>query len=71
MKFSSKLANNDKLTSNKCKKHFRNNLYLYYGIRDHKLNSCPKKQTMVTSKECSALAAADILVATSKKFLEK
>ena len=52
---SSKLANNSKLTSNKYKKHLRNNL---------KLNSCPKKQTMVTSKSCSASAV------TSKKNRE-
>ena len=37
-----KLANNGKLTSDKCKKHLKNNLYLYYGVGDHKLDSCSK-----------------------------
>ena len=41
--FSSKLANNSKLTSDKCKKHLENNLCLYCGAEDYKLNSCPKK----------------------------
>ena len=67
MNFSSKLSNNGKLTSNECKKHLKNNLCLYYGVRDHKLNSCPKKQTMVTLKDCGVLVTAD----TSKRFLEK
>jgi len=40
---SSKLASNGKLTSDECKKHLENNLCLYCGIRDHKLDSCPKK----------------------------
>jgi len=44
---SSKLASNGKLTSDECKKHLKNNLYLYCGVGDHKLNSCSKKQTMV------------------------
>ena len=65
MNLSSKLANNSKLTSDKCKKHLKNNLCLYYGIENYKLNSCPKKQTMVTSKSHNALATA------SKKPLEK
>ena len=55
---SSKLASNGKLTSNKCKKCLENNLCLYYGTGDHKLDSCPKKQTMVSPKGCSALATA-------------
>ena len=62
---SSKLANNSKLTIDKHKKHLKNNLYLYCSARDHKLDSCPKKQTMVTSKGHSILATA------SKKLLEK
>jgi len=62
---SSKLANNNKLTSNKRKKHFKNNLCLYCGAGDYKLDSCPKKQTMVTSKDYNTLVAA------SKKLLEK
>ena len=68
---SSKLANNSKLTSNKRKKCLENNLCLYCGAEDHKLDSCPKKQTMVSSKGCSALATADILVAASKKPLKR
>ena len=39
----SKLASNSKLTSNEYKKCFKNNLYLYYGAEDHKLDSYPKK----------------------------
>ena len=42
-----KLASNSQLTSDECKKHLKNNLCLYYGVGDHKLDSCPKKQTMV------------------------
>jgi len=44
---SSKLASNSKLTSNKHKKHLENNLCFYCGVEDHKLDSCPKKQTTV------------------------
>ena len=40
---SSKLASNGKLTSDKHKKRFENNLYLYCGAGDYKLDSCPKK----------------------------
>jgi len=40
---SSKLASNGKLTSDECKKHLENNLCLYCGAGDHKLDSCPKK----------------------------
>ena len=42
-----KLASNSKLTSDEWKKRLENNLYLYYSARNHKLNSCPKKQTTV------------------------
>ena len=43
-----KLASNSKLTSDKYKKHLvENNLCLYCGAGDHKLDSCPKKQTMM------------------------
>ena len=62
---SSKLANNGKLISDKYKKHLKNNLYFYCGAGDHKLDSCFKKQTMVTPKGCSTSAT------TSKKPLEK
>jgi len=62
---SSKLANNGKLTSDECKKYLKNNLYLYCGVGDHKLDSCPKKQTMVTLKGRSTLVTA------SEKPLEK
>jgi len=66
-----KLASNGKLTSDECKKYLENNLCLYCGTEDHKLDSCPKKQTMVTSKGCGASATADPLAATPKKPLEK
>ena len=66
-----KLASNGKLTSDKHKKYLKNNLCLYCGIGDHKLDSCPKKQIMVTPKGHSALATADTLAVTSEKSLEK
>ena len=69
--FSSKLANNGKLTSNECKKCLKNNLYLYCGVGDHKLDSCPKKQTMITLKGHGASATADPLAVAFKKLLEK
>jgi len=62
---SSKLASNGKLTSDEHKKCLENNLYLYYGIGDYKLDSCPKKQTMVTFKGHNASTTA------SEKYLEK
>jgi len=68
---SSKLASNGKLTSDEHKKYLENNLCLYCGAENHKLDSCPKKQTIVTSKGHSALATADSLVAASEKSLEK
>ena len=60
---SSKLANNGKLTSDKCKKHFENNLCLYCSIEDYKLDSCPKDH--------STSATADLLAAVFKKLLKK
>ena len=66
-----KLANNSKLTRNEYKKCFENNLYLYYNVGDYKLNSCPKKQAMVTLKNHSTLTATDSSVAFSEKPLEK
>jgi len=51
---SSKLASNGKLTSDKPKKCLKNNLCLYYSAEDHKLDSYPKKQTMVILKSCKA-----------------
>jgi len=68
---SSKLASNGKLTSNEYKKHLKNNLCLYCDAGDHKLDSCPKKQTMVSPKGCGASATADTLAAASEKPLEK
>ena len=68
---SSKLASNGKLTRDECKKHLENNLCLYYSARDHKLDFCPKKQTMVSPKVCSTLATVDTLAAASEKPLEK
>jgi len=55
---SSKLASNGKLTSDECKKHLKNNLCLYCGAGDYKLDSCPKKQTMVSPKGRGASATA-------------
>jgi len=68
---SSKLANNGKLTSDEHKKHLKNNLCLYCGAGDHKLDSCPKKQTMVSPKGRGASATADTPAAASEKPLEK
>jgi len=68
---SSKLASNSKLTSDEYKKCLENNLCLYCGAEDYKLDSCPKKQTMVTSKGHSTLATADPLAVASEKPLEK
>ena len=55
----------------KYKKQLENNLYLYYGIGDYKLDSCPKKQTMVIPKCYSTLVAANLPIAASKKLSEK
>ena len=71
MDLSSKLASNGKLTSDEHKKYLENNLYLYCSIGDYKLDFCPKKWTMVTSKSHSALAAAEPLAVTFEKPLEK
>ena len=68
---SSKLASNDKLTSDECKKRLKNNLCLYCSAGDHKLDFCPKKQTTVSPKGYNASATADTPAATSKKPLEK
>jgi len=68
---SSKLASNGKLTSNECKKHLKNNLCLYCGAGDHKLDSCPKKQTTVSPKGHGASTTADTPAAASKKPSEK
>ena len=71
MDLSSKLASNGKLTSNECKKYLKNNLYLYCGTGDYKLDFCPKKQTMVSPKGHGASAITDTLAAAFKKPLEK
>ena len=68
---SSKLASNGKLTSDERKKRLENNLCLYCGAGDHKLDSCPKKQTMVSPKGRGASATANTLAAASEKPLEK
>ena len=68
---SSKLASNGKLTSDERKKRLENNLCLYCGAGDHKLDSCSKKQTTVSPKGCGASAAADTLAAASEKPSEK
>ena len=64
-----KLASNGKLTSDKCKKYLENNLCLYCSTEDYKLDSCSKKQTTVTSKNCGASATANLPAAASKKSL--
>ena len=66
-----KLASNGKLTSDKYKKCFENNLCLYCGTGDHKSDFCSKKQTIVTPKSCSTLVTANSLIATFEKLLEK
>ena len=68
---SSKMASNGKLTSNKRKKRLENNLCLYCGIKDYKLDSCPKKQTTVSPKSYGASATADTPAAASEKPTEK
>jgi len=68
---SSKLASNGKLTSNECKKRLKNNLCLYCSAGDHKLDSCPKKQTTVSPKGRGASATADTPAAASEKPSEK
>ena len=68
---SSKLASSGKLTSDKHKKCLKNNLCLYCGTGNHKLDSCPKKQTTVSPKGRGASATADTLAAVSEKPLEK
>jgi len=68
---SSKLANNGKLTSDEHKKHLENNQCLYCSAGDHKLDSCPKKQTTVSPKGRGASATADTPAAASKKPSEK
>ena len=71
MNLSSKLASNSKLTSDEHKKYLENNLYLYCDVEDYKLDFCPKKQTIVTSKSHSTSAAAKPLAVTFEKPLEK
>ena len=49
---SSKLASNGKLISDEHKKHLENNLCLYCGTEDHKLDSCSKgHSTLATVSE--------------------
>ena len=68
---SSKLASNNKLTSDEHNKHLENNLCLYCSAEDYKLDSCPKKQSTVSPKGCNTSATADTLTAASEKPLEK
>jgi len=58
MDLSFKLASNGKLTSDEYKKHLENNLYLYCGAGDHKLDFYPRKQTTVSLKGRGASATA-------------
>jgi len=67
----SKLASNGKLTSDEHKKYLKNNLCLYCGAGDYKLDFCLKKQTTVSPKGHSALATADTPAAASEKPSEK
>ena len=55
---SSKLASNGKLTSDERKKYLKNNLCLYCGVENHKLDFYPKKQTTVLPKGHGASATA-------------
>ena len=66
-----KLTSNGKLTSDEHKKCLKNNLCLYCGAEDHKLDSYSKKQTMVSPKGRGASATADTLASASKKPSEK
>jgi len=59
------------LTSDKYKKHLKNNLYLYYGAGYYKLEYCSKKQATVTSKSHNTSVTADLPIAASDKSLEK
>ena len=68
---SSKLASNGKLTSDKYKKRLENNLCLYCGTEDHKLDFCPKKQTTASPKGHGVSATADTPTAASEKPSEK
>ena len=67
----SKLANNNKLTSDEHKKYLENNIYLYCSTKDYKLDFYPKKQIIVTLKNHSTSATTDLLVVAFKKSLEK
>jgi len=71
MDLSSKLASNGKLTSDEYKKRLENNLCLYCGAKDHKLDFYPKKQTTVSPKGHSTSVTTDIPAATSEKPLKK
>ena len=41
---SNKLGRDGKLNGNECKRHIDNNLCLYCGSKDHKVDRCPRKQ---------------------------
>ena len=58
-----KLASNGKLTSDERKKRLENNLCLYCGAGDHKLDSCPKKQTTVSCTTIEAQIVFETLLA--------
>ena len=65
------LASNGKLTSNEYKKCLETSLCFYCGAGDHKLDFCPKKQTIVSPKGHGASATANTPTAASEKPLEK
>ena len=62
---SDKLGRDRKLNSNECKRHIDNNLCLYYGLKDHKVDRCPRKQLvraqLTTLKEQETLLSENLL----------
>ena len=70
MAFQSK-ANSSPAASSAKNPSFKHNLCLYCGAGDHKLDSCPKKQTTVSPKSRGTSATADTLAAASEKPSEK
>jgi len=43
---SNKLGRDDKLNGNEHKRHIANNLCLYCGLKEHKIDGCPRKQPL-------------------------
>jgi len=42
--FSDKLGKDSELNGNECNRYINNNLCLYCGLKDHKIDECPRKQ---------------------------